>query len=361
MSKRALTVIKNEATKVARIQLFGVIGDFWSEYPLTAAAFIKELTFLEMNFDKIIVDINSPGGNVWEGLAIANAIRRSPKTHTNNMGIAASMAAIILAAAGEGRRHASKGSLTMIHNASTIAWGNSEDLRRIADELDVHDDVLAGFLADATGKTLEEVKSLWFDSKDHYLTAEEGAKIGLFDIADQLAENVPDDVTNLNYGQIAALFGGKINTPSNNNEDMSLFTNKFKKLGDLAKVAANAITADQLQEANAELEANEVKGVSLILDSALQEHENKLTTANNSIAEKDTQISNLNASISTKDGEIKNLKDQLAAAQAKLNEAGEEPNTPPAGEKDKQPGEEPKKEDYETSIDAEYRAMWGGK
>lgn len=349
MKIQPITAVKNEADKSAKIYLYGIIGDYWTESPLTAKAFLRELTALEGKLNRVDIHINSPGGDVWEGLGIANAIRASKmELHTYNDGLCASMASAILCSAKNGNRHAAKQSLTMIHNASTIVWGNSEDMRNEAETLEKHDDVLAGFYADASGKTVEEIKAEYFDFKDHWLTADEAEKAGLVKIEDYSAEDVPENVTNMPFQKVAALFNSKA-IIQNQHTEMGILSNKFKKLSALAKVAAAAITAEQVEEINTEIAEQEIEGVTLVLDTELQE-----------TVEAAEKVPGLEASIAEKDQEIKNLKDENAKLQAKIDAKPAEEAGSPTSEGDEIPPVNKKDEvSFETSFDREVKAMKG--
>ena len=90
----------------------------------------------------INVRINSPGGNVFDGVAIANAIKSHPaKTVVYIDGIAASIASIIALAGDEVVM--AENAFFMFHEAWSITIGSAEDLRKEADLLDKIDGVLA--------------------------------------------------------------------------------------------------------------------------------------------------------------------------------------------------------------------------
>lgn len=355
MSKRSLTVVQNEASNEATINLYGIIGDYWEEDPLTAVRFLRTLALLEAKFDKINVRINSPGGNVWEGLAICNAIRASKKEiHTWNDGIAASMGAVILVSAKEGNRHAAKGSVTMVHSASTYAWGNAKDLREQAEALEVHDDALVSFFVDATSKTSQEIKAMWFDHSDHWLTAEQAAEQGLVSVEDYEIEQVPENVNNMSLQQVAALYSPNIKISNSQKENM--FNNKFKALTALAKVAAGSVTAEQVQKINEEIEAEGIHDVTLVLDSELEKYqgfENRITDLEGEVSAKDTTISE-------KEDEIARLTNELAEANKKLKKPAAAAGAPgAAGKPDTQGEGKDDVNDYETSTDREAKALWG--
>lgn len=121
----------NEAT----IKIYGDITSWeWFESDVSSYTLSKELDTIEA--DTINVYINSYGGEVAEGLAIYNALKRhKAKVKTYCDGFACSAASVIFMAGDE--RIMSTASLLMIHNAWIWASGNANDLRKQADDLDV--------------------------------------------------------------------------------------------------------------------------------------------------------------------------------------------------------------------------------
>lgn len=118
----------------------------------------------------LVVRINSPGGAVWDGLAIYNQLK-AHKGHvtTRVEGLAASIASII-ALAGK-TVEMGKGSMIMIHNPSAMVEGGSEDLRDSADQLDRIGENLAGVYAAETGLPSSKflaamAETKWFDATE---------------------------------------------------------------------------------------------------------------------------------------------------------------------------------------------------
>ena len=131
--KRYYSLYQEEA--IANIYIYGDITSYpWSERDTSSYNLSKELQELE-DVDNINVYINSYGGEVKEGLAIYNALRRhKAKITTIADGFACSIASVIFAAGDE--RNVSNTSMLMIHNAWTFAGGDSNDLRKQADDLE---------------------------------------------------------------------------------------------------------------------------------------------------------------------------------------------------------------------------------
>ncbi len=133
---------------VLDIHIIDVIGDWidqmlnelWNEkITVTAKAFVEDLAKIPDSVKTLRVHINSPGGDVFGALNIANALRDQRMTKGRTVetivdGLAASAASII-AMAGSPVRISDIG-LLMIHNPWTIAMGSAADMRKAADELD---------------------------------------------------------------------------------------------------------------------------------------------------------------------------------------------------------------------------------
>jgi len=342
MSKPQLRVVKNESQHKAEIFLYGIIGDFWySDDPLTARAFQQQLSLLS-DYPEIHIHINSPGGDCLEGLAICNAIKSSKKIiHTYNDGICASMAATILCAGKDGHRHAAKGSLTMFHSASTICWGNAEDMRNEAETLDKYDDVLAEIIADALGKTLEETKAMFFDGKDHWLTAKEAEAEGLVIIDDYASEDMPENPTSQKFSKVAAFYSQKFN-----NSDMSLFKKApFKNMSALAKKPVADITDENLKAVQDELLEEGIEGLSIV----------KTEDLNEAIAEAE-KVEDLNKKVTDLETEKTTLTAKVASLEKDLGKKpAVEATAPVATKTDGTPAAVVVEETFETSVDAEAK------
>lgn len=109
--------------------------------------------------EDVVVNINSPGGDVFEGVAIYNMLRmHEGKVRVNVLGVAASAASIIAMAADE--LAVPESGFLMIHNAWTLALGNKNDMRSMADDLDRIDSAMVGVYAARTGLAPGEIASM---------------------------------------------------------------------------------------------------------------------------------------------------------------------------------------------------------
>ena len=256
----------------ADIFIYGPIGNFWwDDDAVSASDFIKEFKTLENKFDRINIRINSPGGSIWDGLPIVNAIKASKKdVHTYIDGIAYSMG-FMIALAGH-KVHAAKNALGLAHSASTIEWGNAKAMRQTADDLDKYDDSLATIVQDRTDESIEDIKAKYFDYEDHLMTAQELTDNNLIDVIEDYnaerpdAENMkPQDVFSYfrkaddrqnpssffdrSRKRVAALFGSKPSQNSKQNSDM------FKNLNALFQAIKNGnkITDDLVANAQSDM------------------------------------------------------------------------------------------------------------
>ncbi|TAA20300.1 head maturation protease, ClpP-related [Pseudoxanthomonas winnipegensis] len=140
------------------ISIYDVIGtDYWTGDGVTAKRVAGALR--AMGKGPVTVNINSPGGDVFEGLAIYNLLREhSGEVTVKVLGLAASAASII-AMAGDTVQIARAGFL-MIHNCWVMAVGNRNDLADVADQLEPIDLAMAGIYAAHTGEDIKAMGKL---------------------------------------------------------------------------------------------------------------------------------------------------------------------------------------------------------
>ena len=151
----SMTQTGNSAT----INIYGDITSYpWCESDVSASNLSRQLDELT-DVNEINVYINSYGGEVAEGLAIYNALKRhKAKIKTYCDGFACSIASVIFMAGDE--RIMNECSLLMIHNAWTWAQGNAEDLRKQADDLEkITQASVTAYMAHST-LSEEEIKTL---------------------------------------------------------------------------------------------------------------------------------------------------------------------------------------------------------
>lgn len=169
--------IENKAssgeTKTAEILIYDEI-DPW--FGVSAGDFANDLNALEA--DEIVVGINSPGGIVFDGIAIMNALKRHPaRIVTRIDGLAASAASFIAMAGDE--IQTSKYAEMMIHEARGVVMGTADDFKEMRDLLIRHNESIASVYADRAGGDVKDWLKLMHN--ETWFTADEMVSAGLAD------------------------------------------------------------------------------------------------------------------------------------------------------------------------------------
>jgi ATP-dependent protease ClpP protease subunit len=182
------------------IMIYGEIGfDWFGDGTSTSAdAFVKELNAI--GAPNIDIRINSPGGEIFDGIAIYNAILKHPaKVTTYVDGIAASAASFIVQAGDE--RVMMNHAQMMIHDGMGIALGNPDELREMAEQLDRQSDNIASIYAERAGGTVAEWRERM--KNETWYFSQEAVDAGLADRVDTSEElKVPEnkwDLAMFNY------------------------------------------------------------------------------------------------------------------------------------------------------------------
>lgn len=133
-----------------RVDIYDEIGSSgWFDTGVSAIDFVQQLAGINGDLE---VHINSPGGDVFEGLAIYNALAQRPGNVTTVVDGLAASAASFIAQAGK-TRVISPGAMMMIHDAAGLCMGNASDMRELAELLDKVSDNIAGIYAEASPAT----------------------------------------------------------------------------------------------------------------------------------------------------------------------------------------------------------------
>ncbi|MCD2256859.1 ATP-dependent Clp endopeptidase proteolytic subunit ClpP [Agrilactobacillus fermenti] len=147
-----------------------------------ANSIIAQLLFLDAQDSEkdIYIYINSPGGVISSGLAIMDTMNFvKADVQTIAMGMAASMASVLLAAGTKGKRFALPHATVMIHQPSGGAQGQQTEIEIAAEEILKTRKLMNQILADATGQDLETIQR--DTERDNFLTAQEAKDYGLID------------------------------------------------------------------------------------------------------------------------------------------------------------------------------------
>lgn len=173
--------IKAKGTE-AEIYLYGDVGDSWFG-GVTAKQFADDLKAAG-KVDTIQLHINSPGGDVFDGLTIYRLlVDHKAKVIVHIDGLAASIASVIAMAGNE--IHISESGFLMIHEAWAIALGSADDMRTMADVLDKTTASIRDVYVARTGKTADQITN-WMKAET-WFTAQEALDNGFAtDISDNM-------------------------------------------------------------------------------------------------------------------------------------------------------------------------------
>ena len=149
-------------------------------FGLTSEQLVKDINAIDSNV--LHLRFNSPGGSVFDGTAVFNAIKQhKSKTITHIDGLAASIASVIALASDEVRM--AENAFLMIHDPWSIVIGNADVMREEADLLDKVGGVIAKTYMDKSGKDEKEIKELM--NNETWMTAEEALEMGFIDAIDK--------------------------------------------------------------------------------------------------------------------------------------------------------------------------------
>ena len=219
-----------------------IASETWWGDEVTPEAFRTELR--QMKGD-LTVHLNSPGGDVFAGVAIYNALKdyTKGKVVVKVDGLAASIASVVAMAGDE--IIMSPGSMMMIHNPWSIGVGSSDELRKAADTLDQIKDSILPIYTDRSGLSEDEVKDLM--DAETWMTAEKAVELGFADTVQKATKDEKETV-NLMYSNFAF-------SMSATKSAMKDFINKFNNSERETSMNEN----DELKETQAEVETEETK------------------------------------------------------------------------------------------------------
>jgi ATP-dependent protease ClpP protease subunit len=165
--------VQNKAgSPAADVWIYAEIG----AWGITAEGLVSELSAL--NVSDITVHLNSPGGDVFDGIAIMNALRDHPAQITVKVDALAASIASVIAQAGN-KIIMGRNSTMMIHNASGFAMGEAADLRKMADLLEGTTANIASIYAERAGGDVAGWLAVM--DKETWYTAQEAVDAGLAD------------------------------------------------------------------------------------------------------------------------------------------------------------------------------------
>lgn len=190
----------NEDDDSAEINMYGEVvssvpTDFWNGERveglyIVLSDFLNDMEELK-NKSKVTFHINSPGGEVFAGVAIYNRMKEfKGNVYTIVDGLAASAASIIAQGAKKGNRKVCNGSLTMIHGASSFMFGyyNANDMKESIKQVEAIDKSIAEIYCETTGIDKEKIKNMM--SKTAWMSAQDAIENGFADEIVDTGESV---------------------------------------------------------------------------------------------------------------------------------------------------------------------------
>ena len=297
--------IQNKAGSATDVYIFDEIG-MWG---VTAQNFISDIK--DLKDTPINLRINSLGGDVFDGLAIYNIIKkRTAKTTVYIEGIAASIATII--ALGADEVVMSENSLFMIHNASGGAMGESKDLQKTAEVLNKITRQLAEVYEAKTGLSQTAIQDMM--DAETWLNAQEAFDLGFIDtISDAIKVAAKYDVSkfkNITQEEIKNKLSININNKKMTNELKDWFNSKVEEIvasvkgevkvsADVAEQTAITVNLGDNEEITNKISEFEAKNIELSNKMSLLEEELVSAKGNNETLT--VEVEGLNAKINKAD------------------------------------------------------------
>ena len=295
--------IQGKATDaVAEVYIFDEIG----AYGISAQEFITEMK--EYKDTPVNLRINCIGGDVFDGMAMYNIIKkREAKTTAYIEGIAASMGSVIALAADEVVM--AENSLFMIHNAWGGAMGGAEDMRKTASVLEKISGEIASIYKRKTRLSLDRITDMM--DEETWFNAEEAYELGFVDtISDSIKVAAKYDVSkfkNITTEQIHNKLNINVNNKKMTEELKNWFNNKVDEIVATVKGADNK-SEDVVTEVNVMLSDNE-------------EISNKLSSYEASVTDLNGKIVSLEEELTSARGENETLSTEIERINALLNKA----------------------------------------
>lgn len=235
--------IKDQADR-ATLYIYGTIGDDWNEEEANRAKdFAKTLDALSPK--ALDIRIDSPGGDVYEGFAIASAIKRyEGDTHAYVDGMAASAASYIALMCD--RVTMNDYSMFMIHNAWGLCIGNRHEMRDMADRLETIDGAIADIISKRSGMEIENVRAA-MDAETWYRAD------------DALAEGICDEVLETDQRIAACIDRSIANRYRNIPESVTIIDAQAEQPAEAMEEAQDEQQAEGASHGESSISGNEAK------------------------------------------------------------------------------------------------------
>lgn len=182
------------------LTLSGVIRKrYWDDDKSIDAELVSDS--LDDVTEDIVIYLNSTGGDVFQGIEIYNYLKNHPSHITVEVtGTAASAATFIVAGADEAVMNT--GTSFMVHEASSFAWGNKSELKKVLNALETIDDSIISIYVEKTGQSTDQLTT-WME-EEKWFTAEETVKYGFANKVKEKSNSINNQV------DIAALINSTV-------------------------------------------------------------------------------------------------------------------------------------------------------
>ena len=296
--------IQNKANKVAEVYIFDEIGS----HGVTAQKFIEEIKGLGDR--PINIRINSLGGDVFNGMAIHNVLKkRTYNTTVYIEGIAASIATII--ALGADEVIMAENSLFMIHNAWGGVMGDAKEMRKSAATLEKISNELTEIYVKKTGLSYEAIAEMM--DNETWLSADEAYELGFVDsISDAMKIAAKYDVSkfkNITNEEIQNKFNNNIKNKKMTNELKEWFNSKVEEI--VAAVKSDVKVSEEV--------ANDTEITVNLGDN--DEIKNKISDFEAKNIELSEKITSLENELVSAKGSNETLTNEVEALNPKINKA----------------------------------------
>jgi len=190
--------IQNKSDETATIDILGDIGEGWFDEGITMTSINDQLK--QITSQNIILNISSLGGDLTHALTIYDLLRSHKANITSKIMGATASSGTIIAMAGD-KIEMSDNALFLVHNASSFAGGNADDLREQAEALDKFDDRIINIYKKKTGKAKSKISSLM--AEDKWIDAKEAKSFGfidkIYDAGKVLNKKTIENINNSKY------------------------------------------------------------------------------------------------------------------------------------------------------------------
>lgn len=293
-----MNLVINRLSDKAEILFYGQIG----YGGILAKDFVTQLTSLEKSFKQIDLRINCTGGDVFEGIAIINAIRKSPANIVGYIdSVAASMGAIIVLSLKES--YINKYARLMTHRVQGGCLGDADALQQRAELVRGLDDDLVNIIAIKAKIGKEQARKEYVNGQDKWISANEAVRLGLVngmfdgDVISQNVNNAFSDIHNSvskpvdkGFGMEELLFvawneiWNQHKTQELKNTNMQLYAFKFNQ--HFGKYP-NDVSLDHSRQQLYEMAVNDIELKSLLVMDFEQLHKSNKLERLRQLSEKD--------------------------------------------------------------------------